>query len=201
VAAICLHVILPGQLTLGPNWLLPALEALVLVPLLIAVPHRHPDERAWIRPAAMTLNGIVTLANVLALQRLVVRLLDGPGATGGPPGRELLGSGVVIWFTNVLIFALWYWELDGGGPGARRSVERPLPEFLFPQIDNPRIAPPGWAPRFVDYLYVSITNTTAFSPTDTMPLTVTAKGLMALQAFTSMLILGLVVARAVNVLA
>jgi hypothetical protein len=199
LVAICLHVILPGQLTLSPNWVLPALEALILVTLLVKVPRRHPDEWRWTRPAAMTLNGLVTLANAIALQRLVVHLLDG-SAAGGLSGGDLLGSAVVIWFTNVLIFALWYWELDGGGPGARRGPDRPLPEFLFPQIDNPRVAPPGWAPRFVDYLYVSITNTTAFSPTDTMPLTVTAKGLMALQAFSSMLILGLVVARAVNVI-
>lgn len=200
LVAMGLHLILPEPLTLGPAWLVPALEALVLVPLAVAVPHRHPDERRWARPAALSLNGLVSLANAMALQRLVVRLLAAPGTGDGTTGRELLLSALVIWFTNVLIFALWYWELDGGGPGARRGEARPLPEFLFPQLDNPSIAPPGWTPRFVDYLYVSVTNVTAFSPTDTMPLTHTAKVLMALQALVSMLIVGLVVARAVNVL-
>jgi hypothetical protein len=198
LVALLLHLVLPGQLTLGPDWVIPALQALLLVPLWIAVPHRGPEDAGWVRPAGMTLIGLVTLANVLALQGLITGLL-GVERDGLPP-KQLLASAVVIWLTNIIIFALWYWELDGGGPGARHSKDPPLPEFLFPQIDNPSIASPGWRPRFADYLYVSITNTTAFSPTDTMPLTIVAKSLMSLQAFTSMLIIGLVVARAVNVL-
>jgi hypothetical protein len=197
--AIALHLALPAQLTVRPDWLIPALEALLLLSLFIAVPHRSPDDARWVRPAGMTLIGIVTLTNILALQGLVAQLLQGP-APGALPGAKLLVSAVLIWLTNIVIFALWYWELDGDGPGARYGPDPPLPEFLFPQLDNPSIAPHGWRPQFADYLYVSITNTTAFSPTDTMPLTVVAKALMSLQAFSSMLIIGLVVARAVNVL-
>ena len=198
LVALVLHLALPAQLTIGPDWVIPALQALLLLLLLIAVRHRGPEEADWVRRASMALTGLVTLANVLALQGLIAGLL---GVTrDGLPPKQLLASAVVIWLTNIIVLALWYWELDGGGPGARHSKDPPLPEFLFPQIDNPSIAPPGWRPTFADYLYVSITNTTAFSPTDTMPLTIVAKSLMSLQAFASMLIIGLVVARAVNVL-
>jgi hypothetical protein len=199
LAAIVLHLALPGSLTFGAGWLIPALEALLLVPLVIVVPHRGPGEGRWVRPAGLSLTGVVTLANALALEGLVTRLIGLP-KPGVLTGQQLLVSALVIWLTNIIIFALWYWELDGQGPGARHGPNPPLPEFLFPQIDNKSVAPPGWRPRFADYLYVSITNTTAFSPTDTMPLTVTTKALMALQGFASMMIIGLVVARAVNVL-
>jgi hypothetical protein len=102
--------------------------------------------------------------------------------------------------TNVLIFALWYWELDRGGPVLRALDRGKRPDFLFPQMADDRWAPPGWMPGFVDYLYVSLTNATAFSPTDTMPLTAMAKMLMGVQAVASLVTVGLVVARAVNIL-
>ena len=101
---------------------------------------------------------------------------------------------------NVLIFALWYWELDRGGPGRRAAGHDAAPDFLFPQMTDDRIEPPGWRPRFVDYVYVSLTNATAFSPTDTMPLTPMAKSVMGGQALVSLVTIGLIVARAVNVL-
>jgi uncharacterized membrane protein len=199
LTAIVLRLALPEGIVSGPRWLIPALEALLLIPLFIAVPHRSPDDERWVRPAGMALAGVVTIANAVALAGLVSQLLEHP-EPGALPGGQVLVSAVVIWVTNIIIFALWYWELDGDGPGPRRGADPPLPEFLFPQLDNPRIAPPGWRPQFLDYLYLSITNTTAFSPTDTMPLTASAKALMSLQAFASMLLIGLVVARAINIL-
>jgi hypothetical protein len=106
----------------------------------------------------------------------------------------------LIWLANVLIFGLWYWEVDRGGPGRRASGDDALPDLQFPQMTDPRFAPAGCRPQFVDYLYVSFTNATAFSPTDTMPLTAIANGMMALQSLVSLLRIGLVVSRAVNIL-
>jgi uncharacterized membrane protein len=107
---------------------------------------------------------------------------------------------MLIWLTNVIIFGLWYWELDRGGPGARCAPVHREPDFLFPQMVNPGTAPKGWTPNFLDYLYVSFTNASAFSPTDTMPLTEMSKILMLVQSLASLLIVALVAARAVNIL-
>ena len=107
---------------------------------------------------------------------------------------------MLIWLTNFLIFALWYWELDRGGPGRRAAGHDAAPDFLFPQMTDDRIEPVQWRPVFIDYLYVSLTNATAFSPTDTMPLTHMAKSIMGVQALVSLVTIGLIVSRAVNIL-
>jgi hypothetical protein len=113
-------------------------------------------------------------------------------------------AGVALWVTNVLLFGLWYWELDRGGPleRARGADCTATPDFLFTQMtdEGSRLAGPGWEPGLIDYLYVSFTNASAFSPTDTMPLTQSAKLLMAAQALTSLLIILLVISRAVGIL-
>ena len=101
---------------------------------------------------------------------------------GKADGHALIGSGIVLWVTNVLLFGVWYWQLDGGGPTARRHKRRPHPDFLFVQMTEREFAPRGWHPTLVDYLYTSFTNATAFSPTDTMPLTPMAKALMTIQS-------------------
>jgi hypothetical protein len=119
------------------------------------------------------------------------------GKAGGHP---LILAGIVLWVTNVLLFGLWYWELDRGGPIARQLDPDALPDFLFPQMTEPRLAPEGWRPIFVDYLYTSFTNATAFSPTDTMPLTPIAKVLMTVQSAAALVTVALVLARAVNIL-
>jgi len=117
--------------------------------------------------------------------------------------RERLGplllDALNVWATNVIVFALWYWQLDSGGPQARRAATGP-PDFLFPQIATPEFAPPNWQPQFLDYLYLSFTNSTAFSPTDTMPLSRWAKMLMLVQSAVSLTLGLMVVARAVNIL-
>jgi len=120
---------------------------------------------------------------------------------GQENGRSLIYSGALLYITNVLLFGLWYWELDRGGPAARMSKhDHERVDFLFPQMTDERWAPKRWLPGLGDYLYVSLTNATAFSPTDTMPLTQTAKGLMSAQSLVSLVTIGLVVARAVNIL-
>jgi hypothetical protein len=153
-------------------------------------------ESHWRRRLALGLIGVVSLANIFSLIELCRLLVHGHPENG----RALIGAGAVLWLTNVLLFGLWYWELDRGGPVARRLDERAQPDFLFPQMTEPRWSPKGWKPGMVDYLYVSLTNATAFSPTDTMPLTVAAKWLMSAQALTALVTVGLVVARAVNIL-
>jgi uncharacterized membrane protein len=145
---------------------------------------------------AIAMIGFVSAANIVALVRLSDRLLH----AGQQNGHQLILSGIVLWCTNVLLFGLWYWEIDRGGPAARARHERDFPDFLFPQMTDPRWAPKNWMPRLIDYLYVSLTNATAFSPTDTMPLSPTAKWLMSAQSIASLVTVGLVVARAVNIL-
>jgi len=145
---------------------------------------------------AIGMIGLVSAANTVSLFLLCRRLLQG----GQENGKALILSGVVLWCTNVLLFGLWYWELDRGGPTARADRDPGAPGFLFPQMSDPRWARPGWTPQLLDYLYVSLTNATAFSPTDTMPLTVAAKLMMSVQSIVSLATVGLVVARAINIL-
>jgi hypothetical protein len=115
-------------------------------------------------------------------------------------GRRLIVSGVVIWLTNVIAFGLWYWETDRGGPGQRAAGNDGAPSFLFPQMTDDAIEPVDWRPQLIDYMYVSLTNATAFSPTDTMPLTASSKSMMGVQPLVSLVTIGLIFARAVNIL-
>ena len=192
-----LYIVLPSQLVINPKWLVPALELVMLVPLSWNR-HRHPNEARWIRPLTITLIAFVSLANVASVALLVHHLLS----AGLVPtnGRALVYSAALIWMTNVIVFSLWFWELDRGGPTTRfTSLER-WPDFQFPQMENPRFAEPHWRPRYLDYLYVSLTNAAAFSPTDAMPLTTTAKALMSIESISSMVTVVVVAARAVNIL-
>jgi hypothetical protein len=128
---------------------------------------------------------------------LAYRLVRGEA---GDVAAPLLASGFAIWATNVIAFGLWYWELDRGGPMSRAAAKRAHPDFLFPQMQVPEMADPDWEPLFIDYLYVSYTNATAFSPTDTMPLSRWSKVLMMFQSGVALITAALVVARAVNIL-
>ncbi len=195
-AAILLQLSLTDKVTLGPFWLLPALEAGALAGLAMASPHPRMRDSLLRRRLALTLIAAVTAANSYALVLLIHYLLKG----GRAQGHALIGSGIVLWVTNVLLFGVWYWQLDGGGPSARSHKRQPHPDFLFVQMTEPAFAPRGWRPTLLDYLYTSFTNATAFSPTDTMPLTPMAKALMTAQSLTALAIIGLVFARAVNIL-
>jgi uncharacterized membrane protein len=196
LVAIGLQLALPKRLTVGPSWLIPALEGALLIGMFMATPrqleHEHPRRRA----AAIGLTAFVSAANVVSLVELTHFLLHHTVSNG----QELIVSGVLIWLTNFLIFALWYWEMDRGGPGKRAAGHDAAPDFLFPQMSDDRIEPLAWRPKFLDYLYVSLTNAAAFSPTDTMPLTPMAKSIMGVQSIVSLVTIGLVVSRAVNIL-
>jgi uncharacterized membrane protein len=197
---IGLELVLPAKLLnhLGPRWLIPALAGALGLALLIISPRRITRESKELRVAAIVLIGLINIANVVSLGELIQALLYKTSSLGG---RPLIIASVPIWLTNVIVFSLWYWELDRGGPARRLRPDHRRPDFLFPQMSTPGCADPGWTPCFFDYLYTSFTNATAFSPTDTMPLTLWAKLLMALQSTASLLTVALVVSRAVNILA
>jgi hypothetical protein len=196
LGAIALQLLLPERVTAGPTWLLPTLEGVLLAGLTFAAPtsihHNHPVRRR----IAIGMTGLVSAANIYSLVLLNHELLHSMVHNG----RQLIFAGLAIWLTNVLIFALWYWEIDRGGPGMRAEGRDGSPDFLYPQMTDDRIEPRDWRPQFIDYLYVSLTNSTAFSPTDTMPLTPIAKTLMGTQGLVSLVTLGLIVSRAVNIL-
>lgn len=194
--AIALQLLLPERLTAGPTWLLPALEGALLVGLALASPRTVEHEHRGRRLMAVGLTAVVSVTNIISLALLSRELLN----HRAPDGRDLIIAGALIWLTNVLIFGLWYWQTDRGGPGRRAAGEDGPPDLLFPQMSDDRIEPIHWRPQFIDYLYVSLTNALAFSPTDTMPLTPTAKSIMGVQSLVSLVTIGLVVARAVNIL-
>ena len=196
IAALVLYVALPERFLVGPRYLVPALEAAVLIPLLIASPNRITHESRNLRSIGLTLIGLINAANVGSLILLVHHLLHG----GKASGQGLIYAAIAIWVTNVLVFALWFWEIDRGGPVARCQPEHRQPDFLFPQMETPQCAPPGWVPRFLDYLWVAFTNASAFSPTDVLPLTTVVKMAMLMEATTSLTTIAVVAARAVNIL-
>ncbi len=196
LAAIVLQLTLPERLTVGPNWLLPVLEGALLFGLAISTPMQLEHEHPLRRRLALTMTALVSLANVYSLALLCHYLFN----HNVLDGKSLIMAGIVIWLTNVVIFGLWYWETDRGGPGQRAAGRDGPPDFLFPQMTDDTIEPRFWRPQFIDYLYVSLTNGMAFSPTDTMPLTPTAKSMMGVQALVSVVTLALVVSRAVNIL-
>jgi hypothetical protein len=192
-----LYAALPPRMTVvGPRWLLLALEIPVLLFLVVV---RHADLRISphvVRAVAVAMLSLATLLIAVSVETLIATLVVSTTLSAG----DLLSSAAGLWIANVVTFALWFWELDRGGPQRRRRLDHPSPDFLFPQQSGPDIGPPGWSPDFVDYLFVAFTNATAFSPTDTLPLTRRVKVLMMVEAFTSLLMVAILAARAVNIL-
>lgn len=174
--------------SVGPEAVL--LVALVWDPVLQAL-----ERLGHRRNVALILFGVITLANAVALVALLGSLISGHERSGG----QLLLKGTTIWGTNVIAYGLWFWGFDRGGPVRRRQPDPPPPDFQFPQMENPQLAEPGWHARLVDYIYVSFTNSIAFSPTDAMPLTRWAKILMLSESAISAVSVLLVAARAVNI--
>jgi len=199
--AIALQLPLSGRVALvRPTWILPVAQALLLVGLIAANPRRIERQSRGLRMLALALTALISLANAWSAVRLVVEIAQG---TGPSDATSLLGTGGAIWLTNIIVFALWYWEWDRGGPVARALATRPCPDFLFPQMqlsDRTDIVPADWEPAFGDYLYLAFTNATAFSPTDVMPLSRWAKTAMTVQSLVSLATAALIVARAVNIL-
>ncbi|HSX43786.1 MAG TPA: hypothetical protein VLE69_00595 [Candidatus Saccharimonadales bacterium] len=192
IAAILLQMSINHHLAVGPKYAVAGFEALLLISLAVVRPgvHSNSARLRLRRLLAVLLIALVSIANLGSLLLVLHALLYG----GQVSGRDLLTSGVAIYLTNIIIFGLWYWELDNVDDNER--------DFLFPQMTAPESAThqPNWQPAFFDYLYVSITNGSAFSPTDTMPLTHRIKFLMTAQSLISLATVVLVTARAVNIL-
>jgi uncharacterized membrane protein len=194
---VVLALAVPESEILGPRWLVPALEIALLAALIAADPTQLHRRSKWLRPLAITLIVALTVLAIVADVELIVDLIEGNEVTNS--ATSLLASGALIWLGTALVFGLLYWELDSGGPLARYQRRREFPDFAFTQQINPDLAPPGWRPRYVDYLALGFTTSTAFSPTDVMPMAPWAKLTMALQSLISLTVIGLVIARAVNV--
>lgn len=198
VAAMVLTVLLPDDLRLAPRWVLPTVEGLLLVALIAGDPRQISRRSTALRAMSLVLISVLALSAIWSTVQLVDDLIhSGPETSSA---SALLQAGGSVWACIVLAFSLLYFELDGGGAAARAERLPHSPDLAFPQQLNPTVAPPGWRPRYIDYLYLGLTNSMAFSPTDVMPLAPWAKVTMAVQSVVSLLILGLVVARAVNVL-
>ena len=193
LAAAGVYLALPEPLSLGPTWLLLAIIVLLLVPIGISARRGHLRVT---RLLTFVANATITIAMIASLILLVRGI---PQHVEAPPA--LLRSAGTLWVTNILVFALWYWKLDGGGPVAR---ERPngmaKSAFLFPQMTRREIWDPCWVPNFVDYLFLAFNTSTAFSPTDTAVLSRWAKLCTMLQSLISLMIIALLAARAVNIL-
>jgi uncharacterized membrane protein len=197
--AIALQVAVPGRLSLiSPAWVLPAMQGVLLAGIVAVSPRRINNDSRMLRLVSLALAGLITLANVWSVVHLLTLLVQGGPGTSKP--GPLLITGGAIWLTNIVAFALWYWEFDRGGPVARAHAVKTYPDFQFVQMTAPEMAPPDWEPAFADYLYLAFTNAAAFSPTDVMPLSRWAKLAMTLQSCISIVTVVLVVARAVNIL-
>jgi hypothetical protein len=200
VAAIVLTILMPDDLRLGPNWLLPVIVGVLLVALIAGDPGRIDRRTGPLRALSVALISVLVFGALWATALLVSHLINGGKETES--ADALLEAGSIVWVSNILAFGLLYWELDGGG-AAERAHRPPSGsvDLAFPQQMNPELAPAHWRPRFIDYLYLGFTNATAFSPTDAMPFAPWAKITMAVQALISLVVLGLVIARAVNIFA
>ncbi|MFL6161081.1 MAG: hypothetical protein ACJ74U_02515 [Jatrophihabitantaceae bacterium] len=197
LAAVGLQLAIPDRYGLHPRWLIPGLELVLLVVLTVLNPVRLSRATTFGRYTSLALVAAITVDNGFSAGFLDYDILTGKT---GSDAIGLLASGAAIYLTNIIAFGIWYWELDRGGPFDRTAGTTPHPDFLFPQMTSPELAPPDWRPRFVDYCYVSITNVMAFSPTDTLPLSRWAKLLMAVQSAVALSTIALVLAHAVNVL-
>jgi len=193
---ILLQLTLPKALNISFPWIICGIEAALLLLVNILEPRRVSSHFGTPRRLSLGLAAAMSGANLYSIVQLVNELLNGHVQDA----KSLLLTGGSVWLTNVIVFALWYWEFDRGGPGARAAAKKSVPDFMFPQMSDPDLAPPHWSSSFFDYLYISFTNSSAFSATDVLPLTRWAKALMLLQSVTSLIVVALVVARAVNIL-
>jgi uncharacterized membrane protein len=208
IAGLILYIALPPRLTIGPIWVAPLAIAVLLVPIIAIAPAGRTDSRL-LRVLSIVMIAVLNVLNIVSVV-LLIRLLVDQHAKGHSAltALDLLSGGALIWTTNILVFALWFWELDSRGPFYRagRDSARDFeePDFLFPQmsLDTSKVrgVSPQWKPAFLDYLYVSFTNALAISPTDTMPLTRAAKMLMLFESLISFVTVALILARSVNVL-
>ena len=192
---IALRVWLPHEAAVRLHWLVPSIEAVLLVLLLVGDPGNLARRTPWVHRVVVTFVLVLVAGALWSTTLLIYDLIKGIGVTTSP--SELLATGAVVWLGNNLAFGLLYWLIDGGGPVARSLDPTPV-DLAFTQHMSPELAPPGWRPVFLDYLHLAFTNATAFSPTDVMPLTHRMKYVMLVQATVALSLFGLIVARAVN---
>lgn len=187
-----LYFLVPARVRIGPPWLMLAIGLVAALALFIL---RRLGMYLATRKIAVGLTGILTLSVSISALFLVTRL---PG--GKEPAPHLLREAALIWVLNVLVFALWYWEIDAGGPHKRRRGHHASSDFVFPQMALDDEASMNWSPDFLDYLFLAFNTSTAFSPTDTLVLSRTAKLLMMYQAAISLIIISVLIARGINTL-
>lgn len=197
LVSVALQLSLPDRHVLSPSVLFPSVEVLLLAVLVVGDPGRIDRRSPALKRITMALVIVMTVDNLAGVAELVRGILDGSDSDNGP---VLLATGGALWVTNVIAFSLWFWLLDRGGPAARATGSPLAAAFAFPENATPELAPPSWWPQYPDYLYLAFTNSTALSPTDTMPLTRWAKMLMLVQSSISLVIAVMIVARAVNIL-
>jgi uncharacterized membrane protein len=185
-----LYLVLPPNMIIGPNWLLLVVEGVFVVPLVIDVMTAWNLSHTARRLLVLVPLGLSTLALVVGVALFILTLPADKHAT------NLLRAAALLWSFNILVFALWYWEVDGGGPWERHLSGHRAADFLFPQ----QATGGSWAPHFLDYLFLAFTAATALSPADTYPLTRPAKMLMMIEAVLSLTLVGILIARAVNIL-
>ncbi len=193
-----LHLVLPSRFLLAPHWPYPVFLVVFLLVLVAGDPGRIDRNRPWLRVTTGLMIGSITLVNAVAAARLVADIL---AAKSFGSAEELFATGAIVWLINVITFALWYWDLDGGGAAARAAATtRADPAFVFPEMTLPEFAPVDWFPQFADYLALSFNTATAFGPTDVSAIKRWAKMMMIGEALISLTLATLVIARAVNIL-
>jgi hypothetical protein len=194
---VSLRIWLPTDRAISVPWLLPAVEVALLAVLVLSDPTGDDRRSLQLRPLAIVLVALLLAAALWTTAVLIEHLVRGDQQTSD--GARLLASGSLVWLGNILAFSLLYWVFDSGGPRTRTAAPPQYPDFAFPQQQDPDLAPPDWHPIFVDYFYLGFCTSTAFSPTDVIPLARWAKLAMAVQSAISLAVLGLIIARAVNV--
>ena len=197
-AIIVLTLLLPHSLIVRPRWGVPIAEGLLLIAVIIGDPGKIDRTSRPVRILSITLIALLVATTLWCTTVLIIQLIQGGPATNS--GGSLLAAGGIVWLSNCLAFGLLYWEFDSGGPAVRAHGLPAHPDFAFPQQLSPEIAPKDWRPQFVDYLYMGFTTATSFSPADVTPLRPWNKMAMMAQSSISLALLGLVIARAVNVL-
>ena len=199
VAAVALHELMPADFRASPHWLYPVFMVAFLAVLIVGDPGRIDRQQRWLQVTTALMIGMITLVNAFSAARLIVGILT-KGNSFDTAGQLLL-IGAVVFLINVLAFALWFWDLDGGGPAARAAGSGgDRTAFVFPEMTVPELVPQRWYPVFIDYLALSFNTATAFGPTDVSAIRPWAKMMMIAESFISLALATLVVARAVNIL-
>ena len=198
LVAIVLQVITPHAGRLKLWWVFPVLEVAALLAVIVRDPGRIDRRTRQARRTTLVLIGLLTVGTLGALVVLALDVVDKSYSNVG--ATALLGRGAALWVTNVVVFSLWFWDVDRGGAAERAAGSKIPPSFGFPEEAMPDLVPDGWIPRYPDYLFLSFTNATAFSPTDTLPLRIWAKMSMMVESVISLITAILVIARAINVL-